>query len=112
MPTWSFLTNHARVLLEVAGDPDLRLREIADAVGITERRVHAIVNDLANSGYLSKHRVGRRNQYSINTHRPLGQEVGDSVTVSDLLALLVWSDKGAGYDPGTTFPDALPPAQA
>jgi len=98
MPNWSFLTNHARVLLAVAGDPDLRLREIADAVGISERRVHGIVTDLTISGYLTRERKGRRNRYAIHTQRPLGQDIGDSVTVSDLLALARQARRRAGDD--------------
>lgn len=98
MPSWSFLTNHARVLLAIAGDPDLRLREIADAVGISERRVHGIVTDLTDSGYLTKEREGRRNRYSIHARRPLGDDLGDTVTVSDLLEVLVRPDVDAGDD--------------
>lgn len=88
MPSWSFLTNHARVLLAVAGEPDLRLREIAEVVGISERRVHGIVTDLTVSGYLAKEREGRRNRYVINAQRPLGPDLSDSRTVGDLVALL------------------------
>lgn len=98
MPTESLLTNHARVLLAIAGAPDLRLREIADIVGITERRVHGIVTDLTDGGYLTKEREGRRNRYSIHTHRPLGDDLGESATVSDLLALLVRPRDPAGDD--------------
>ncbi|MBW3561119.1 MAG: winged helix-turn-helix domain-containing protein [Actinobacteria bacterium] len=89
---WSFLTNHARVLLAIAADPELRLREIADAVGISERRVHGIVTDLTDSGYLTKEREGRRNRYAIHTQRPLSQDLGDRGTVGDLVALLAAPD--------------------
>lgn len=96
MATCSFLTNHARVLLAIAGDPELRLREIADAVGISERRVHGIVTDLTDSGYLTKHREGRRNRYAIDTERPLGRNLTDGRTVGDLVALLsTAADDGA-----------------
>ena len=101
-----FLTNHARVLLAVAGNPNLRLREIADAVGISERRVHGIVTELTESGYLTREREGRRNRYEIDTQRPLGRDIGDSVTVSDLLALLVGPDDDASAGPDTTPPDS------
>lgn len=104
-----FLTNHARVLLAVAGDPTLRLREIADVVGISERRVHGIVTELTDSGYLTSEREGRRNRYAIHAQRPLGQDIGDSVTVSDLLVLLVGPDNDASADPDSTLPDS--PAQ-
>lgn len=86
--SWSFLTNHARVLLAIAEDPALRLREIAAAVGISERRVHGIVTDLTASGYLTKTREGRRNRYAIDTQRPIGQDLGEDRTVGDLVALL------------------------
>lgn len=63
---WTFLTNHARVLLELARKPDARLREVAVHAGITERAAQGIVADLVAGGYLTKARVGRRNQYTIN----------------------------------------------
>lgn len=99
MASWSFLTNHARVLLVIAADPGLRLRDIAEAVGITERRVHGIVTDLTVDGYLTKEREGRRNRYEINTQRPLAPDVSDGRTVGDLLALLIISrddEEGGG----------------
>ena len=92
MSNWSFLTNHARVLLAIAADPELRLREIADVVGISERRVHGIVTDLTDSGYLTKEREGRRNRYAIHAQRPLAQDLSDRSTVGDLVALLAAPD--------------------
>ncbi len=71
MAQWSFLTNHARALLCIAHDPGLRLRDMAEALGITERSAYAIVTDLANAGYVLKERDGRRNRYSIQHHMPL-----------------------------------------
>src|SRR2546421_130125 len=68
---WTFLTNHARALLCIAHDPGVRLRDIADAVGITERSAFAIVTDLTEGGYVSKHKEGRRNRYQIQSHLPL-----------------------------------------
>ena len=67
---WTFLTNHAHVLLAIAREPTARLRDVADAVGITERAAQAIVADLEAAGYLQRERVGRRNQYTLN---PAGQ---------------------------------------
>ena len=67
MSGWTFLSHHAQVLLCISRDPDARLREIAAAVGITERAVQAIVNDLVTEGYVERTRVGRRNHYAINT---------------------------------------------
>lgn len=62
MTEWSFLTTHAQVLLTIAEDPDIRLRDVATTVGVTERRAHAIVADLTESGYTTKQRIGRRNR--------------------------------------------------
>ena len=65
MERWSFLTNHARVLLCIAHDPSARLRDIAASLGITDRSVYGIVTDLTTAGYVVKHRDGRRNLYQI-----------------------------------------------
>ncbi|MFI0424645.1 helix-turn-helix transcriptional regulator [Spongiactinospora sp. 9N601] len=67
--SWTFLTHHARVLLEVARDPQARLRDIAAAIGITERAAQGIVSDLHEAGYLTRSRIGRRNHYTINPGR-------------------------------------------
>ncbi|NRQ37327.1 MarR family transcriptional regulator [Nonomuraea sp. NN258] len=64
--SWTFLTHHARVLLEIARDPQARLRDIAVRIGITERAVQGIVTDLHEHGYLTRERIGRRNHYSLN----------------------------------------------
>lgn len=87
-PTWSFLTNYARVLLCIAGDPGIRLREIGDRVGITERAAHRIVDELAAAGYISRARTGRRNRYSINREQPLRDSLIHEQSVGDLLAIL------------------------
>jgi predicted transcriptional regulator len=71
MPSWNFLTNHGGALLCIAHDPDVRLREIASALGITERRAHTIVNDLEDAGYVLKERDGRRNRYLLGGEAPL-----------------------------------------
>lgn len=63
---WTFLTNHAHVLLAVARDPHARLRDVADEVGVTERAAQAIVADLEAGGYLRRTRIGRRNHYTVN----------------------------------------------
>ncbi len=67
-PRWSFLTNHAQVLLYIARDPDARLIDVAAALGITERSAFAIVNDLARAGYVVKRKDGRRNRYEVQSH--------------------------------------------
>lgn len=87
MSSWSFLTTHARVLLTIAGDPDIRLRDIAATVGVTERRAHSIVTDLTDSGYVTKQRIGRRNRYEIQTHRQVNDGVID-LTIGNVLDLL------------------------
>jgi DNA-binding IclR family transcriptional regulator len=63
---WKFITNHAQVLLCVAHDPEIRLREIAEACGITERAAHRIIADLEEAGYISRERIGRRNRYEFH----------------------------------------------
>ena len=94
MTTWSFLTSHARVLLAIDRDPDIRLREIAATVGISERRAHGIVADLTASGYLVKRRDGRRNSYEVQHHRPLAEELADERAIGVILALLTGADAG------------------
>ena len=87
-PNWSFLTNHAQVLLCIAHDPGIRLREIGEAVGITERAAHRIVVELADAGYISRRRNGRRNQYTIQSHLPLPDPLAREQKIGDLLAIL------------------------
>ena len=87
-PRWSFLTNHAQVLLCIAHDPEIRLREIGDAVGITERAAHRIVVELATAGYISRKRNGRRNHYTIQSHLPLPDPLARQQKIGDLLAIL------------------------
>jgi DNA-binding MarR family transcriptional regulator len=84
---WSFLTNHAQVLVCIAHDPGLRLREIGDRVGITERAAHRIVGELATAGYVSRERHGRRNHYTIQSHLPLPDPLARGRKVSDLLSI-------------------------
>ena len=87
-PSWSFLTNHAQVLLCIAQDPGVRLREIGEAVGITERAAHRIVVELADAGYISRERNGRRNRYTIKAHLPLPDPLAREQKIGDLLAIL------------------------
>lgn len=87
-PAWSFLTNHAQVLLCIAHDPAIRLREIGEAVGITERAAHRIVVELADAGYVSRVRNGRRNRYTIQSHLPLPDPLAREQKIGDLLAVL------------------------
>jgi DNA-binding MarR family transcriptional regulator len=86
--TWSFLTNHAWVLLCIAQDPGVRLREIGATVGITERAAHRIVGELVDAGYITRKRNGRRNHYEIQAHLPLPDQLARGKKVGDLLAIL------------------------
>jgi predicted transcriptional regulator len=96
---WKFLTNHAQVLACIAHDPGVLLREISERVGITERAAHRIVTELADGGYITRERNGRRNQYTIQPGLPLPDRLGRVQRISDLLTILI----------GTSgeFPDAL-----
>ena len=94
MTEWSFLTNHSRVLVCIAHDPGMRLRDIAATLGITERTAFAIVDDLIGAGYVVKDKEGRRNRYSIQTELPLGDVVGRERTIGEVLELLVDATKG------------------
>jgi hypothetical protein len=85
---WTLLTNHARVLLAISRDPGIRLRDIAAALGITERSAYAIVSDLASAGYVAKHKDGRRNRYQIQAHLPLPEPASQQRTIGELLDLL------------------------
>jgi DNA-binding MarR family transcriptional regulator len=85
---WSFLTSHARVLLCIAHDPGLRLRDIAARASITERSAYGIVTELAEAGYVVKQKDGRRNRYQIQAHLPLPEPTSRERTVGEVLALL------------------------
>ncbi len=89
MADWSFLTNYGRVLLCIADDPGVRLRDIAATLDITERSAYAIVNDLTEAGYIRKERDGRRNRYAIQAHLPLPETTPRERSVGDVLDLLV-----------------------
>jgi predicted ArsR family transcriptional regulator len=82
---WTFLTNHAHVLLAIARDPDVRLRDIADLVGITERTAVGLVSDLEAGGYVRRERVGRRNTYELVPGRPLRHPLEAHHEVGELL---------------------------
>ena len=86
--SWTFLTNHAHVLLAIAAEPDLRVRDIADRVGITERAVQRIVTELETAGYLEIMREGRRNHYRVNTAQPLRHPAEVHHRIGELLQVL------------------------
>jgi hypothetical protein len=86
--SWNFLTNHARMLVCIARDPGVRLRDAAASLGITERSAHGIVADLTAAGYVVKHKNGRRNSYQIQAHLPLPEPASQEPAIGDVLALL------------------------
>jgi hypothetical protein len=89
VPRWSFLSNYGRVMVAVARRPDLRLREIADLVGITPRATQTIVSHLVESGFLERFRVGRRNVYQVRGDRSLPDPGAADHDVSDLVGALI-----------------------
>ena len=91
MAEWSFLTNHARVLVCIAHDPGVRLRDIATTLGITERSAYSIVTDLTDGGYVVKDKDGRRNRYQIQPHLPLREAITQERTIGEVLDVLVES---------------------
>jgi hypothetical protein len=95
LPRWKFLTNHAQVLVCIADDPGVLLREISGQVGITERAAHRIVAELAAGGYIKRERNGRRNQYTIQPGLPLPDRLGRAKRVGDLLAILADTSGGS-----------------
>ena len=94
-PRWTFFTNHFLVLACVAQSPDLRVRDIAARVGITERATQAILSDLANDGYLERIRVGRRNRYKVRRGAHFRHPVVRGATVGDVLNVALGGGRSA-----------------
>jgi hypothetical protein len=90
--TWSFFTNHARVLICISRDPGLRLRDLAATLGITERSAYGIVTDLVVAGYVLKQKDGRRNRYRVQAQLPLPEAVTADRTIGEVLGVLVDAD--------------------
>jgi DNA-binding IclR family transcriptional regulator len=88
-PGWTFLSNHAHVLLLIAKEPDIRLRDVAVRVGITERAVQRIVADLEADRYLERERLGRRNRYKVHRELPLRHPVEAHRRIASLISLVV-----------------------
>ena len=88
MERWTFLTNHSHVFLCLAADPEIRLRDVAEKVGITERAAQRIVADLQNEGYITTERIGRRNRYVVHPEVPLRHPMEERNAVGTLLKLL------------------------
>jgi|SRR5579884_81101 len=102
-PNWTFLTNHARVLVCIAHDPGVRLRDIGEHIGITERAAHRIVTELAAADYITRQRNGRRNHYAITVHLPLPDPIAREQNVGELLEILTATHaNGPRVDPTGT----------
>lgn len=82
---WTFLSNHAHVIVLLAMDSDTVLREIAQKIGITERAVQGIISDLEQSGFITRERVGRRNQYKLNLKKPLRHVIENKCTIGEII---------------------------
>jgi hypothetical protein len=106
MRSWGFLSNHGRVLLLLARDPGMRLRDIAARLDITERSAYGIITDLTAARYISKRKDGRRNRYQIEAHQPLPEPASRERTVGEVLAMLT----GTGQPPADE--DTADPARA
>ncbi|MEO0650739.1 MAG: winged helix-turn-helix domain-containing protein [Planctomycetota bacterium] len=85
---WTFLSNHAHVLICMATDPDARLRDVAERVGITERAVHNILGDLEREGLVTRERRGRRNHYTLDLDQPLRHPLESHRSVRELIQLV------------------------
>ncbi|MEU9050376.1 helix-turn-helix domain-containing protein [Streptomyces sp. NPDC048384] len=96
---WTFLTNHARVLLAIARDPDARLRSIAAACHITERTVQAIIADLEEAGYLHRQRIRRRTQYTLNLDQPLRHPAEGGLVLRALVEVAATRQYGNAAQP-------------
>ena len=91
-PTWTFLSNHAHVLLLIARDPAAKLRDVALVVGITERAVQRIVADLEAADYIKRERTGRRNHYQIHVDRPLRHPIESHTRIGEIMDLILKHD--------------------
>jgi hypothetical protein len=96
--SWDFLTNHAHVLTCIADDPGIRLRDVAAAVGITERAAHRILSELVEEGYVRRERHARRNRYSVVADRPMRHPLVQEREIGDLLEILTRSTSGKPVD--------------
>jgi len=99
---WTLLTGHGHVLVEIARNPQARMRDIAAAVDLTERAVQAIVADLESAGYLTRERVGRSNRYSVNPDSMFRHKAQQGLRVGPLLDLLATADAAAVLHPAAS----------
>lgn len=86
--SWTFLTNHSHVLISLSRDPDLRLRDLAQLVGITDRAVSTLIDELEAAGYLKRTRIGRRNRYEVHADHPMRHRVERGHQVSELIDVM------------------------
>lgn len=98
---WQFFTNHALVLVCLAGDPEMRLRDVAVRVGVTERAAHDLVGDLERAGYVRVRKVGRRNRYEVCGELPLRHLGCEQRNAGELISLL----GSRGEDDGSQRPE-------
>jgi len=85
---WTFLTKHGLVLVEIANDPEQSMRSLAEKIGVTERTVQSVIQDLLAAGYLTRERVGRRNVYRLDTSMPMRHPLMERHDVADLLGAM------------------------
>jgi DNA-binding MarR family transcriptional regulator len=90
---WTFLTSHAHVLLAVARAPDARVQDLAGQVGISERAALTILQDLIESGYIDRTRVGRRNHYTLRVSRPFRHPTNADHSIDELIAIFAMNDR-------------------
>jgi len=93
MSTWTFITNHARVMMVITADPTVRLRDIATKLDITERAAQRIVTELVDEGYLSRKREGRRNTYTVHPDKPLRAAPASGTRIGEFVDLLLENEK-------------------
>jgi hypothetical protein len=105
--SWTLLTGHGHVLVEIARNPDARLRDLSTVAGITERTVQAIVTDLETAGYITRTRTGRRTQYTVNHDSLFRHPAQGDHQVGPFLALLSASGHAPGGEPGPGDPSDL-----
>jgi DNA-binding MarR family transcriptional regulator len=96
--SWTLLTGHGHVLVEVARDPDARVRDLADRAGLTERTVHGILADLEAAGYITRQREGRRNSYTVNQDSVFRHSSQGGETIRAFLALLTTPEVASDPD--------------
>jgi len=114
--SWTLLTGHGHVLVEIARNPQARMRDISAVVGLTERTVQAIVADLEAAGYLTRGRIGRRNRYTVNPDTMFRHTAQEGLRVGPFLDLLATAGDGAATGPGSAAdagssqPTEVPPS--